>query len=67
MTIAYKRLEEDWFFKDSEEMHQFIMDNTGKGWRFTDKCPGHFVGLDGERYSWSLTVIKPVDDFMMGI
>lgn len=66
MVVAYKRLEEDLFFKDSEEMHQYIMDNVDKGWHFIDKTKGNF-SANGEKFTWGLTVVKPVEGFTMGI
>lgn len=66
MVVAYKRLEEDIFFKNNEEMHQYIMDNVDKNWHFLYKTPGHFVA-DGENYKWCMTVVKPVDGFLMGV
>jgi len=66
MIVAYKRLEEDLFFKDSEEMHQYIMDNADKNWKFVDKIKGNFS--DGKtKFTYCLTVVKPVEGFTMGI
>lgn len=66
MIIAYKRLEEDLFFKDSEEMHQYIMDNADKPWKFLDKRKGNF-SAGNEKFSYILTVVKPVEGYTMGI
>lgn len=66
MLLAYKRLEEDWFFKTTEEMNQFILDNSDKNWYFTNKTRGNFVDED-VKYKWCLTVVKPVDGYTMGI
>lgn len=66
MLIAYKRLEEDIFFKTSEEMHNYIMDNVDKGWKFTDKMKGNFSNGD-EKFSYCLTVVKPVEGYTMGV
>lgn len=66
MIVAYKRLEEDLFFKDSEEMHQYIMDNADKNWKFMKSPKGNFS--DGnEKFSYILTVVKPVEGYSMGI
>lgn len=66
MVVAYKRLEEDIFFKNSEEMNQYIMDNADKNWYFLEKTKGHFVD-EGENYTWCMTVVKPVEGFSMGV
>lgn len=66
MFTAYKRIEEDIFFKTADEMHEYIMDNVDKNWKFVDKIKGNFSNSE-EKFSYCLTVVKPVEGYTMGV